>query len=132
MVTSSVVLDTNIVIELFKENITVKKKLDEFDIWYLSSTVAGELIFGVINSPNPDKHLKKYQDFVRKCKALIIDFDVAEKYAEIRLELKKKGKPIPENDIWIAAVCVANKLPLMTNDSHFQNIDKLKTIIPTE
>lgn len=53
-----------------------------------------------------------------------INYIVAEKYAEIRENLKRKGKPIPENDIWIAAICSANNISLITNDKHFKNIDK--------
>lgn len=48
--------------------------------------------------------------------------------SDIRLKLKQKGNPIPENDIWIAAICIANGLPLLTADRHFQNIDNLEVI----
>jgi tRNA(fMet)-specific endonuclease VapC len=40
-------------------------------------------------------------------------------YAEITLELKQKGKPIPTNDLWIAALCRQHSLPLLSRDRHF-------------
>jgi tRNA(fMet)-specific endonuclease VapC len=46
-------------------------------------------------------------------------------YYQIRLNLKQKGKPISENDIWIAAQCLENQWTLATNDAHFTNVDGL-------
>jgi tRNA(fMet)-specific endonuclease VapC len=46
-------------------------------------------------------------------------------YYQVRLNLKQKGKPIPENDIWIAAQCVDNQWTLVTNDAHFGHVDGL-------
>lgn len=42
-----------------------------------------------------------------------------------RISLKKKGRPIPENDIWIAATCLEHRIPLVTSDSHFNWIEDL-------
>ncbi len=42
-----------------------------------------------------------------------------------RRQLKNKGKPIPENDIWIAATCIVNNIPLATLDSDFNPISDL-------
>jgi len=53
---------------------------------------------------------------------------VANEYAEIRLSLKQKGKPIPENDIWIAAICMVNDVPLMSHDKHFEHVEKLQLV----
>jgi tRNA(fMet)-specific endonuclease VapC len=41
------------------------------------------------------------------------------------LQLKRHGKPIPENDLWIAAICVEHDLPLATVDSHFDYVEGL-------
>ena len=46
-------------------------------------------------------------------------------YARIRLALKEKGKPIPENDLWIAALCVEHHVRLAAVDSHFDAIGEL-------
>jgi tRNA(fMet)-specific endonuclease VapC len=52
----------------------------------------------------------------------------AEVYARIRIALKQKGKPIPENDLWIAALCIERGSPLATSDEHFAAIDELTIV----
>jgi predicted nucleic acid-binding protein len=49
-------------------------------------------------------------------------------YAEIRLELKRTGKPIPTNDLWIAALCRQHNLPLLSRDRHFDLVAGLRRI----
>ncbi|WP_162550200.1 PIN domain-containing protein [Hymenobacter nivis] len=51
---------------------------------------------------------------------------MADTYAEIRLQLKQAGRPIPENDIWIAALCVAYDVPLLSRDQHFEYVSGLR------
>jgi len=43
----------------------------------------------------------------------------------LRLGLKEKGKPIPENDLWIAALCIEHQVKLAAVDGHFDVIDEL-------
>lgn len=117
-------VDTNMAIEFIKGNQKVKDKLSKFNVTYLPITVVGELLFGAINSGKKEKKLLETKIFIEKCEILNINYIVAEKYAEIRESLKLKGKPIPENDIWIAATCSANNISLITNDKHFNNIDQ--------
>ncbi len=57
-----------------------------------------------------------------------IDETIAARYAIVRLNLKKAGNPIPENDIWVAATCIELDVPLLSRDSHFNHIDGLKVI----
>ena len=54
--------------------------------------------------------------------------DTAKIYASIKSDLKQQGKPIPENDIWIAAIAIENNKSLVTNDQHFSFIKNLKII----
>ncbi|MEH1767344.1 MAG: PIN domain-containing protein [Nostoc sp.] len=49
----------------------------------------------------------------------------ATSYAQTRLTLKRKGRPIPENDIWIAAQCLERGWTLATHDEHFNYVDNL-------
>ena len=57
-----------------------------------------------------------------------IDDAVAIRYATVRLQLKKIGRPIPENDIWVAATCLELGVPLLTRDGHFDHIHGLEVI----
>jgi tRNA(fMet)-specific endonuclease VapC len=49
-------------------------------------------------------------------------------YAEIILELKRKGKLIPTNDLWIAALCRQHSLSLLSRDRHFDLVAGTKRI----
>jgi tRNA(fMet)-specific endonuclease VapC len=57
-----------------------------------------------------------------------IDDKVCMSYAEIKLELKEKGKPIPENDIWIAACAHTYNLSVATFDKHFSEISQIELV----
>ncbi|MCB0541540.1 MAG: PIN domain-containing protein, partial [Bacteroidetes bacterium] len=72
------------------------------------------------------KNIDLYNDFFKYCNIFEITRKTAEYYADIRFELKKMGKPIPENDIWIAAFSKANNILLFSFDSHFDFIPDFK------
>ena len=119
-------LDTNIVIKLFKNDPHITKLLSSNTVICLPAPVAAELLFAARNSARQVENLKTYNEFIEACTVLNITKETANQYSLIRLELKRKGMPIPENDLWIASVCVEHKIPLITDDAHFDNIDGLK------
>jgi len=123
-----IALDTNIAVDILNGKEETLKKLSKYDIFYLPITVCGELLFGALNSNRKKRNEKTFKAFIKKCKILNSNILISEEYASIRLELKKKGTPIPENDIWIAAICKVNKIPLITRDFHFKNIDNIKLV----
>ncbi|MDJ0658264.1 MAG: PIN domain-containing protein [Crocosphaera sp.] len=55
-----------------------------------------------------------------------MDKETAIIYSKTRLALKRKGCPIPENDIWIAALCLRNNWTLVTDDKDFDYIEDLR------
>ena len=89
----------------------------------------GELLFGAHNSGRPAQNLDYYRGFLYDLEVLFLNASAAEHYAEIRLALKQKGRPIPENDMWIAAICRANDAPLLTFDQHFAEVPGLTLIL---
>ncbi|MEM8901935.1 MAG: PIN domain-containing protein, partial [Bacteroidota bacterium] len=99
---NGVVLDTNVVIHYFKGDNSIQDLLNPFPIWYLPVIVVGELLYGVYNSTQVEKNIATYQSFFEQTNILSPNNEIADSYAQIRLELKRIGKPIPENDIWIA------------------------------
>ncbi len=117
-------IDTNTAVEFFRNNKEIVEKISAYKTVYLPITVVGELLFGALNSAKSKEKLTETRNFIKDCKILNINYIVAEKYAQIREDLKRKGKPIPENDIWIAAICSASNVSLITNDKHFNNIDQ--------
>jgi len=60
------------------------------------------------------------------CTLLLCDEDTAHHYALIVTELRKKGRPIPQNDMWIAAIALQYDLDLLTRDAHFKEVSNLR------
>lgn len=121
-------LDTNIVIRLFKNDPLIVNKVSSSPIIYLPIPVIAELLFAARNSSRTEENLSTYNEFIDTCNVLNITKETANRYSVIRLKLKLKGRPIPENDLWIASFCLEHTLPLVTEDAHFDNIDDLKVI----
>ena len=90
--------------------------------------VVGEARFGALNSNRPQANLKQLDEFVARCRVLAADAITAMVYADIRFALKNAGTPIPENDIWIAAICVQHEMTLATADKHFLSVKGISLI----
>ncbi len=118
-------LDTNIVIALFEEDEVVLKKISEAREIYHSSIVIGELYYGAFNSTKKAENLRKVDDYRDESTILNTDEQIAKLYGKVKSQLKKKGNPIPENDIWIAATAIQCDLTLVSRDKHFDNISGL-------
>jgi len=123
-----IALDTNIAIDLLNGKPEIIAAINQFDLVCLPVTVCGELLFGAKNSGKSKANELKYKNFIGACLILETNSLVAEKYADIRFALKQRGKPIPENDIWIAAICAVNNIPLFTRDTHFGNVTELQLL----
>jgi tRNA(fMet)-specific endonuclease VapC len=125
MTGNKVLLDTNVVIELFKGDQRVLTFLDEQQNVFIAAAVLAELYLGAYRSANEQKHIEQIRTFLLKCTVLSADQATAESCAKVKAALLKKGKPIPENDIWIAATALQYNLPLYTNDKHFSEVDNI-------
>jgi tRNA(fMet)-specific endonuclease VapC len=123
-----IALDTNIVIDVLNNKKVIVESLQDYQDIYLPITVCGELLFGAKNSARYEANVQRFRQFIQACFVLNINELVAEEYSEIRKALKNKGRPLPENDIWIAATCLVNDLPLATHDRHFEMIESLKLV----
>jgi len=117
--------DTNIVIALFGGTEEIVKQLTPDKIMYLPSVALGELWYGVERSAHRSENTIRLERFAQEFHVLNCDTEVAREYGVIRNELKLKGKPIPINDVWIAATARHHALTLVTRDDHFTNIDRL-------
>jgi len=113
-------LDTSIIIPSFRNSEYAKQILSKFDELYVNSIVSGELYYGAYFSPHPQKHIKQIEAFLINCSAINLTADTSIIYGQLKSELRKKGTPIPENDIWIAASAIEHNVPLFTSDNHFK------------
>jgi tRNA(fMet)-specific endonuclease VapC len=90
--------------------------------------VLGELRYGAINSARSQKNLHAVESLAKRCRVLSVDERTAEVYAEVRFALKQRGRPIPENDVWIASLCLQHDLSLATADGHFEFVQGLRIV----
>lgn len=90
--------------------------------------VLGEYRHGIAQSRNRASYEGWLGGLIDDCMVLDINEPTTHHYAEITLELKKKGKPIPTNDVWIAALCRQHSLPLLSRDRHFDVVEGNKRI----
>jgi len=123
-----IALDTNAAIDLLNGKPEVTKMLKGFDLIFLPVTVVGELLFGAKNSSRKKENLSIFRNFIDSCEILDANSLIAEEYSDIRMDLKEKGRPIPENDIWIAAICRSNSIPIITRDKHFKLIAGIEVV----
>ena len=93
--------------------------------------VLGELFSGFKGGSKELQNRKELEQFLDspRVNVIVLDEETAEFYARIYLDLKKKGGPIPTNDIWIAASAMRHGLSLFTYDDHFNNVDGLILLI---
>jgi tRNA(fMet)-specific endonuclease VapC len=118
-------LDTSIVIALLAEDTSVEEHLKEAEEVFIPSIVFGELYFGVRKSGRIRQNLKKIDELAFNSAVLACDLGTAREYGEIKGTLQEKGRPIPENDIWIAAIARQHELTLVTRDEHFKEVKHL-------
>ena len=119
-------LDTNIVIALFADDDAVKGKLSSAEEIFIPNVLVGELIYVAYKSARSEENLARIGEFAGNNVVLGSDLETARVYGEIKFRLQQKGRPIPENDIWIAAIAIQNDLILVSRDVHFSEIDDLQ------
>ena len=119
-------LDTNIVIALFAEDPSVKKHIAKATEIFIPATVIGELFFGAFKSGRPKLNSVRIEEFALINTVLACDLGTSREYGRIKSLLHKKGHPIPENDIWIAALAMEYGLTLVSRDEHFKKVNELK------
>jgi predicted nucleic acid-binding protein len=88
----------------------------------------GEYRYGIRQSRDRAKYEQWLAESIPKYRVLRVDETTAERYAEIREELKRIGRPIPSNDLWIAALARQHALPLLSRDQHFDSVPGLKRV----
>ena len=123
----NLLIDTNIYSYALNGNADVIKVLQRAQKISICSISIGELLSGFKAGSKEKKNRAELEEFLDspRLQLLNIDEDTAEFYAEIQNGLKKKGRPIPTNDIWIAATALQHGLKLYTNDQHFKYVPGL-------
>ena len=120
-------LDTNIVIGMLTGDMAIQEKIQDRNNLFLAAPVVGELCYGAQKSNKVAENLHKINIFVEEHTFLPCDLETAQWYGIIKYQLQTEGRPISNNDIWIAAIAMQRGLILVTRDSHFDEIESLQT-----
>ena len=124
------VLDTNAYSGMMRGDQAVVHHVVRAQQILLSSIVAGELLFGFRQGTRLKKNLAELDEFLDNpnVSLLPVTMTTAERFSRIAVALRAKGKPIPTNDIWIAAHAFEAGADLLSFDKHFGHIDGLAWI----
>ncbi len=120
-----IALDTSVAVRFLNGDTAIVGRVLALPEIILPMVVVGELLFGAENSTRPIQNLPRYLEFMAACVVVPLARETAAVYARTRLALKRKGRPIPMNDIWIAAQCLEQGWMLVTDDKDFDYVDRL-------
>lgn len=118
-------LDTNVAIRILNQEVDLEARRSSGLEAYLSLTVVGELLFGAEKSSAPAANRAKVDRLIGLCPVAPQDLATARRYGVLKASLLGKGRPIPENDLWIAACALQHGLILATRDHHFEQVEGL-------
>ena len=122
------ILDTNALSAWAEGLAAVETSLRTAIRLVVPSVVLGEYYFGIRQS----RYRSRYEQWLRRYLPLAeiaaVTSATAAAYANIRLELKRSGNPIPPNDVWIAALARQHALPVLSNDAHFDAVESVRRI----
>ena len=118
-------LDTNVVIALFANDAAVTGSIKDVVEVFIPSIVIGELYYGAQKSGRVKENVERIDEFAAENVVLNCDANTAKWYGDIKNSLRQKGRPIPDNDIWVAALALQYDLTLISRDGHFGEVENL-------
>ncbi len=125
-----ILIDTNIYAAFMLNVPEVVSILSFAEQIFISPVVLGELLSGFKFGAKEKKNRNELERFLDNSHVneVSIDSETSEFYSEIYRLLRSKGKPVPSNDMWIAASAMQHGLALCTLDAHFDNIEGLARV----
>lgn len=116
-------LDSNIIIDVFRGEAKTVERISLTQKLFVPVVVIGELYYGAYKSNQIARRIAEVKQLEELVTILNVTPVTSQLYGEIKQRLYAKGKPIPENDIWIAAIAIEHGLVLITRDKHFEEVE---------
>lgn len=122
-----VALDTNRLTDLFNGDIELAERLGICEEVWIPLIVLGEIKAGLYGGTQRQRNEAMMQRLLTKAtvRILLPSRETAEHYARLFVQLKRAGTPVPDNDLWIAALVLEHDLTLITRDQHFDRMPQL-------
>jgi predicted nucleic acid-binding protein len=121
----ALILDTNAISGLFADDPGLTSLLAGTDRHHLPTVVVGEYRYGLMRSRDRGVLAELLDELIEASLVLPIDLATTGHYAAVRDELRARGTPIPENDVWIAALARQHGLAVVSRDAHFDHVPQL-------
>jgi predicted nucleic acid-binding protein len=125
MAVTDIILDTNAYAALKRGNADAIDIVQRTAQVAFSSIVVGELLAGFTAGSQETKNRAELQQFLKSARVRILPIDdtTAEYYGIVYRTLRSKGRPIPTNDMWIAATTLQHGYALFSYDGHFKYVE---------
>ena len=131
---SGLILDTNAYVA-FKRGMDGAVEVLGFAVEIVvPAVVLGELLAGFACGNREAENRRQLTEFLDtpRVRIAVVDSDTASWYGRVYSGLRRAGRPIPPNDLWIAASALQNGLPVFSYDRHFDNVDGLAIVTRPE
>ena len=124
-------LDTNVLVDAFKARLDIPTTIQRSEAVFVSEIVLGEFKAGLNNSASGRKQREALDAFLHLPNVVEITLTPAttDLYAKVFRSLREAGRPIPVNDIWLAAQALEHGAVLVSRDRHFAAVANLQTLI---
>lgn len=122
------ILDTNALSAAADREPAALKIVASAESLAVPAIVLGEYRLGIAQSRHRNDYENWLREWVASVRVLEVDERTSRHYAAIGFELKEMGKPIPTNDLWIAALCRQHSLSLLSRDRHFDLVAGLRRV----
>lgn len=123
------ILDTNAISALLEDDSALHGRIAEETTLRLPVIAIGEFRFGLLGSRLREPLSEKLDALIGRCVVLAVEEKTSAHYAELRQALKAAGTPIPANDLWIAALAQQHALPILSRDTHFDQVPRITRIV---
>jgi predicted nucleic acid-binding protein len=122
-----IMLDTNFYAAFKRNDADAVSLLRKVEYIGVNTVILGELLAGFRCGNREQQNREELDQFLDSARVELISMDeeTAEFYAQVFAELRLKGRPIPSNDLWLAASALQHGLALATYDDHFSQITGL-------
>jgi tRNA(fMet)-specific endonuclease VapC len=123
-----ILLDTNAYVGFLRGDEKVMSYLAQSDNVYMSVFVLGELYAGFKAGGKEKNNTRILERFLLKPTVTVLDatIETADIFGLIAAALKKSGRPIPINDVWIASHALETGSILVTYDDHFAAVPGIR------
>jgi predicted nucleic acid-binding protein len=122
------ILDTNALSAWGEGDRELQRALPPTTRFEIPVITIGEYLWGLARSRRSAVLRPWLAEAIASSEVLTITVSTAESYATVRQTVQGKGRPIPANDLWIAALALEHQLPILSRDSHFDVIDGIDRV----